>query len=139
LATPAGPPRITGVADATADPIRTDPIEVDSIEVDSIETDSIVADPLASDALAGPGAAVLDGADADLVRDQLAESDPQPAGPRSALLEFLIAVLPPSTGASLAYYFAGRTQLDPVAWSALGGAVGFLLGWGCLLWIRRKD
>ena len=81
----------------------------------------------------------LDAADADLVRDELAEADAQPVPPRSALLEFLIAVVPPSTGASLAYYFAGREQLDPVAWSALGGAVGFLLGWGSLLWIRRKD
>jgi hypothetical protein len=62
-----------------------------------------------------------------------------PAPRRSALFEFLIAVIPPSAGASLAYHLASRDQLDPVAWSALGGAAGFLLGWGCLLWIRRKD
>lgn len=62
-----------------------------------------------------------------------------PAPPRSALLEFLVAVVPPSLGASAAYYLAHRDQLDPVAWSALGGAAGFLLGWGCLLWIRRRN
>ena len=63
-----------------------------------------------------------------------------PASPaRSALLEFLVAVLPPVAGASLAYHFAGREQWDPVAWAALGGAAGFLLGGGCLLWMRRND
>jgi hypothetical protein len=149
LATPGDPSRNARVAEATpaaiqadltvADPIEVDPIEVDPIEVDSIEVDSIEVDPFGSDELADPGVGGLDAADSDLVRDELAEADAQPVPPRSALLEFLIAVVPPSTGASLAYYFAGREQLDPVAWSALGGAVGFLLGWGSLLWIRRKD
>jgi hypothetical protein len=124
LVTPAGPPRSAGGTEATAAPIVVDPIE---------------ADPFESDEPAGSVVGVLDVADADLVRDQLAEADAGPPAPRSALLEFLIAVVPPSTGASLAYYFAGREQLDPVAWSALGGAVGFLFGWGSLLWIRRKD
>ena len=129
LATPAPPARGAGSAGVPADPIQIDPIVIDSVE----------ADPFGGNEFVDPAVGVLDPADADLVRDQLAEADAQPAAPRSALLEFLIAVVPPSTGASLAYYFAGREQLDPVAWSALGGAVGFLLGWGSLLWIRRKD
>jgi hypothetical protein len=65
---------------------------------------------------------------------------PGPATPRrrSAALEFAAAVVPPAVGAGLAYAFAAKDQLDPVAWSALGGAVGFLLGWVGLLWLRRS-
>lgn len=77
----------------------------------------------------------------DVVKPQTVAEEcemPQAAPAHSALLEFMVAVIPPSVGASVAYYFALRDQLDPVAWSALGGAAGFLLGWGCLLWIRRK-
>ncbi len=74
-------------------------------------------------------------AESDRRRQDVAPAAP----PRSALIEFLIALVPPCVGASLAYHLAQRGQLDPVAWSALGGAFGFLLGWGCLLWIRRND
>jgi hypothetical protein len=88
--------------------------------------------------LAGAGVVDLPSA-ADTLAGYESSEPGTPAPARSALLEFLIAVIPPSAGASLAYYLASRDQLDPVAWSALGGAAGFLLGWGCLLWIRRKD
>lgn len=68
-----------------------------------------------------------------------ARPGPAPGLPQSSFAEFLVAVVPPSLGASVAYYVAVRDQLDPVAWAALGGAAGFVLGWGCLLWMRRKD
>jgi len=139
LATPADPSPNARVAEPTPAAIQAGPLVADPIVVDPAEVDTIEVDSFGSDELADPGVGGLGASDADLVRDELAEADAQPVPPRSALLEFLIAVVPPSTGASLAYYFAGREQLDPVAWSALGGAVGFLLGWGSLLWIRRKD
>ena len=88
--------------------------------------------------LSGAGVVDLPSTGEALVGNESPDTE-TPAPARSALLEFLIAVIPPSAGASLAYYLASRDQLDPVAWSALGGAAGFLLGWGCLLWIRRKD
>ncbi len=53
--------------------------------------------------------------------------------------EFLVAVVPTGACAGFAYYFAAQQQLDPISLTALGGAAGLLLGWGCLLWIRRKN
>ncbi len=111
---------------------------------------AIVATPARPVAVAAPSvraAAIPCGAPAtglDAYTRELADLDipaptASPAPPRSALLEFLVAVVPPSVGASVAYYLAQRDGLDPVAWSALGGAAGFLLGWGCLLWIRRRS
>jgi len=57
----------------------------------------------------------------------------------TAAVELLIAILPAVAGAGLAYDLAGRQHEDPITWAALGGAVGLLLGWACLLWIGRKD
>ncbi len=55
------------------------------------------------------------------------------------IAEFLVAVVPTGACAGIAYYFAAQQQLDPISLTALGGAAGLLLGWGCLLWIRRKN
>ena len=52
--------------------------------------------------------------------------------------ELAVAVVPSIVGAGLAWFVAGETGADPVTWTALGAAAGFLLGWGCLLWIRRE-
>ncbi len=75
------------------------------------------------------------------LEDTPAEDRPTPVmadgpGPFS---EFLVAVVPTGACAGIAYYFAAQQQLDPIALTALGGAAGLLLGWGCLLWIRRKN
>jgi predicted Zn finger-like uncharacterized protein len=68
-----------------------------------------------------------------------AEAARRTAPGSSAVTEALVAVLPAVAGAGLAYDLAGRQHQDPVTWAALGGAVGLLLGWACLLWIARKD
>lgn len=62
-----------------------------------------------------------------------------PAESAGPWLDFVLALVPSSAGAGIAYYLAGQHQVDPVTWTALGGAAGLLLGWGCLLWIRRAD
>jgi hypothetical protein len=77
---------------------------------------------------AGPAPAALGPADR-----------PARGGARSPFVESLIALLPAVAGAGLAYDLAGRSNQDTIAWAALGGAVGLLLGWACLLWIGRKD
>jgi len=56
-----------------------------------------------------------------------------------ALLEGLVALVPCGVGAGLAYHFAGPMGQDPITWAALGGAIGLLLGWACLLWITHGD
>jgi hypothetical protein len=73
-----------------------------------------------------------------------AESEPAAAAARAkprhgALLESLVALVPCSVGGGLAYHFAGLLGQDPITWAALGGAIGLLLGWACLLWITRGD
>ena len=60
----------------------------------------------------------------------------QPDAPRKVWPGVLAMVLTTAAGARLAYHFG---QGAPVAWSALGGALGVLVGWGCILWIQRKD
>lgn len=57
----------------------------------------------------------------------------------SILAEIAVLLVPAALGAGLAYYLAGVQQADPVTWSALGAAAGFVIGWGGLLWMRRKD
>ncbi len=54
-------------------------------------------------------------------------------------LDLVLAIVPSAAGAAVAYHLAGQNQVDPITWTALGGAAGLLLGWGCLLWIRRAD
>jgi hypothetical protein len=56
-----------------------------------------------------------------------------------SLGESLVALVPCGVGAVLAYHFSGPLGQDPITWAALGGAVGLLLGWACLLWITRGD
>lgn len=53
--------------------------------------------------------------------------------------ELAVAVVPSAVGAGLTWFVASETGSDPVTWTALGAAAGFLIGWGCLLWIRRED
>ena len=71
------------------------------------------------------------------VESYAAEPTPTPA--RWEWSGAAIAGVPAALCALLAYYLAGRQGQDPVAWSALGSAVGLLLGWACLLWIQRED
>jgi hypothetical protein len=70
------------------------------------------------------------------------EPQSAPAPPRvtatQSLVESLAAVAPTAGGAWIAYYFAGLLGRDPIAGAALGGALGLLLGWACLLWITRR-
>ena len=72
-------------------------------------------------------------------------AEPQPAAtpPRltatQSLVESLVAVTPTAAGAWMAYHFAGLMGRDPIIGAALGGALGLLLGWACLLWITRRD
>jgi len=65
--------------------------------------------------------------------------EPGPASPLRAFGESLVALVPSGLGATLAYHFSGPLGQDPITWAALGGAVGLLLGWACLLWITHGD
>jgi hypothetical protein len=58
---------------------------------------------------------------------------------RETLPEILVALFPCGLGAAMAYHLAGPRGQDPITWAALGGAIGLLLGWACLLWITRGD
>jgi len=71
--------------------------------------------------------------------ESAAPGSPRPSAGRRALVESLVALVPCGIGAGLAYHLAGPAGQDPVTWAALGGAVGLLVGWACLLWITRED
>ena len=60
----------------------------------------------------------------------------QTGAPREVWPGVLAMLLTTAAGARLAYHLGQET---PVAWSALGGAVGLLLAWACILWTQRKD
>jgi hypothetical protein len=66
---------------------------------------------------------------------QPVDGSPRPSRRR----ETLAAVIPAIIGGAVSYYVAGQQGGDPLAWTSLGGAAGLLLGWGCLLWMRRED
>lgn len=76
--------------------------------------------------------------------DGYAEAVPDEAAPVAptrggSLGEAALALVPSGLGAVVAYHAAGRLGQDPVTWASLGGAIGLLLGWACLLWITRGD
>jgi hypothetical protein len=66
-------------------------------------------------------------------------SGPEAVPRTRAMLESVVALLPGGVGAALAYHYAGPLDQDPITWAALGGAIGLLLGWACLIWITRGD
>jgi hypothetical protein len=73
-----------------------------------------------------------------------ARTEPSPDGPVpsrkvAAHTEILVALAPACAGSGLAYYLAGGAAGSPWVPLALGGAVGLLVGWGCLRWMRRAD
>ena len=106
-----------------------------------------------SDPLAGPAPASIDmpptgeGVTVPAQADPAASEATTPAArrpgtgarPGRKLLEGMVALLPCGLGAGLAYHLAGPRGQDPITWAALGGAVGLLMGWACLLWITRGD
>ena len=66
------------------------------------------------------------------------ESPPvRPRRPR-AWVESLVPLVPCALGGVLTYHLAGPWGQDPVTWSALGAAMGLLVGWACLIWITRR-
>ena len=71
--------------------------------------------------------------------DQAADVRPRAARRSRSILESVVALFPCGIGAGMAYHFAGPWDQDPITWAALGGAIGLLLGWACLLWITRGD
>lgn len=71
--------------------------------------------------------------------EEATEARPRAVRRGGSILEGLVAFLPGGLGAAMAYHFAGPWDQDPVVWGALGGAIGLLLGWACLLWITRGD
>jgi hypothetical protein len=71
--------------------------------------------------------------------DQAADARPRAARRGGSLVESVVALFPCGIGAGMAYHFAGPWDQDPITWAALGGAIGLLLGWACLLWITRGD
>ena len=87
-----------------------------------------------------PSAEPAGGDSATIPPQSVNEAESASAAPdRSAIVEFLVAVVPASGGAAMAYHLAERQSQDPITWAALGGAIGLLLGWACLLWIGRDD
>jgi hypothetical protein len=95
-------------------------------------------DPVADGLYAQPPEPGIEGADAS-VAEPASEELQSATTARSSIVELLISILPSVAGAGLAYDLASRRNEDPITWAALGGAVGLLLGWACLLWISRKD
>jgi hypothetical protein len=63
---------------------------------------------------------------------------PPLAQPRGLAVGLAVVFVPAAIGAGLAYTLAGAPGPDARSWSALGAAVGLLVGWGCLRWIRRR-
>lgn len=107
---------------------------VSSIE---IELPAAGDHPLVED-LTGTAAEIAEvGPDAATDRD--AEVRPGAARRGRTLLESVVALFPCAIGAGMAYHFSGPYDQDPITWAALGGAIGLLLGWACLLWITRGD
>jgi hypothetical protein len=98
-------------------------------------TDSLIEIELPS--VDGPGAATDLGLETSEVPAD--ESRPEAVPRTRAMLESVVALLPGGVGAVLAYHYAGPLGQDPITWAALGGAIGLLLGWACLLWITRGD
>jgi hypothetical protein len=58
---------------------------------------------------------------------------------RAYPVEALVAVAPACAGAGLAYYLAGGAAGTPWVSLILGGALGLVVGWGCLRWMRREN
>jgi len=86
--------------------------------------------------------AATEALEATLVRPAAPEAEearPATASRYGAIGEALVALVPCGVGAAMAYHFAGLMDKDPITWAALGGAVGLLMGWACLLWITRED
>lgn len=106
--------------------------------------DRAVLEPAASEAVS-PVAGRVDEAPDTLPESIESVEKPESSGrparerPDSGPADLGIALAPSAIGAVLAYYLAGQQNQDPVTWAALGGAMGLLLGWACLLWIRRND
>jgi hypothetical protein len=55
-----------------------------------------------------------------------------------ALGLLLFVVLPSALGTVAGFHLAGQWASDSMTWSIVGGAAGFVLGGGCLLWNRQK-
>jgi hypothetical protein len=58
--------------------------------------------------------------------------------PVPAWLELMAAGVPGLACGGLACYLALREHGDILTWTALGAAVGLLLGWSCFRWMRRS-
>jgi hypothetical protein len=111
------------------------PVSTDAETVSGIEIELPAADDLEpAEEVAEPAAEA-----AQLASEASTDARPRAARRRGSILEPLVAFLPGGIGAGMAYHFAGPWDQDPVVWAALGGAIGLLLGWACLLWITRGD
>jgi hypothetical protein len=145
---PPQPVRMPVVQDDVPGPAAAAAATSVEIELPAAETPDVfdVDTPAAE---ATPVAAMADTASLDeVVEDPAAGAVPQPdllpevwptGSISGALLEGLVALVPCGIGAGLAYHFAGPMGQDPITWAALGGAIGLLLGWACLLWITHGD
>ena len=109
-------------------PIAAAPLEHQAEREMPMGIDMPTGSPVAIDTLVEPGPAQAG-----------SEARPRPASRLRALGESLVALIPSGLGAALAYHFSVPLGQDPITWAALGGAVGLLLGWACLLWITRGD
>jgi len=113
---------------------------VSSIEIDLPEVDPSTLAPELTSATLQPDAAAAVTAPAESMPVPVACDEPASAtSGLGTLSESLVALVPCGVGAAIAYHLAGLEGQDPVTWAALGGAVGLLLGWACLLWITRGD
>jgi hypothetical protein len=116
LTIPDSLPELEDVAPVEVAPVLEPQISVPTPELEDLPTEPISSETFGDTASATP-------------------STPR----RPTLHELAVAVVPSLVGAGLAWFVSGETSADPVTWTALGAAAGFLLGWGCLLWIRRED
>lgn len=70
--------------------------------------------------------------------DRAAAPAPSQAPPRR-LVAALVTLIPSAYGAGLGYYLAGEYGVETFTWPVIGAAIGLLVGWGSLAWVRPKD
>jgi hypothetical protein len=129
------PPAAESTTTTTTAAPRRDWVEEELGEVAPAPVASVAAERLATSPDAAP---VADDAGVLLEEPGIVPPTVHDTEPRR-FVAVLVTVLPAIYGAGLAYYLAGEYGRGHSTWPIIGAAIGLLVGWGCLEWVRRKD